>query len=411
MTSTAPGPSLAEVRDGDQAFRQGEVNRIVLVLGWLEQHLVDPRTSDDVAYPDWGEGEVTLAGDGAPAVSEVAVVEVITTLGLSDSAGRSFVGRCLELKYRLPLLWQRVLDLEVAVWRAFKIADHTQSLPLEGAAFVDRRLAGFAHCMTWSQLERTVEAARAEFDPEEVERRRHADPRHFDVHTHEAGIDGYVRVEGLLDASDALDVDAAVTAGAAQLADLGCEEPLDVRRSLAMGEMGRAQLALDLDSTTGRGVTVFVHLDDTAVAILDNTGTHVLLDQVASWCGTATQVTVKPVKDLSQHHRIDGYVPTDPIKEQVLLTWPQCVFPYCTRRAKRCDLDHRCPYGDGGATCPCNLAPLCRTHHRMKTFSGWSYEPTETTETGIPTAFTWTSPTGAQFRVDHRGSIPLEPEP
>ena len=166
------------------------------------------------------------------------MVEVITTLGLSDTSGRAFVGRCLELKYRLPLLWQRVLDLEVAVWRAFKIADHTHSLPLDGAALVDRKVAAFAHSMTWSQLERTVEAARAEFDPEEVERRRTADPRHFDVHTHEAGIDGYVRVEGLLDASDALDLDAAVTANAAQFADLGCEEPLDVRRSLAMGRDG-----------------------------------------------------------------------------------------------------------------------------------------------------------------------------
>ena len=56
-------------------------------------------------------------------------------------------------------------------------------------------------------------------------------------------------------------------------------------------------------------------------------------------------------------------------------TWPQCVFPYCTRRTRRCDLDHRCPHGDGGPSCPCNLTPLCRTHHRMKTFSGWTYEP------------------------------------
>ena len=47
----------------------------------------------------------------------------------------------------------------------------------------------------------------------------------------------------------------------------------------------------------------------------------------------------------------------------------------------------------------------------MKTFAGWTYEPAETTETGIPTAFTWTSPSGDQFRVDQRGSIPLPPEP
>jgi Domain of unknown function (DUF222) len=56
---------------------------------------------------------------------------------------------------------------------------------------------------------------------------------------------------------------------------------------------------------------------------------------------------------------------------------PFCVFPGCRIPATRCDLDHRIPYrpglGDGnahhsgGATCGCNLYPLCRKHHRLKT--------------------------------------------
>jgi hypothetical protein len=40
----------------------------------------------------------------------------------------------------------------------------------------------------------------------------------------------------------------------------------------------------------------------------------------------------------------------------------------------------------------------------MKTFNGWTYLPAETTDTGIPTAFTWTSPHGHRFRVDRHGS-------
>ena len=411
MTSTAAATSLDVVRAAKLARDQGEVDVVVSSLEWLEQHLVDPRTSDDVAYPDFGDGEVTLAGDGAPAVSEAAVVELVTTLGLSDGAGRHFVGRCLELRYRLPRLWRRVVDLEVAPWRAFKVADATRSLPLDGAAFVDHRLAGFAHSLSWAQLERTVEAARVEFDPDEVERRRTADPRHFDVRTDRAGIDGYAYVDGLLDLADALDLDSAVSAGAAQLADLGCEEPLDVRRSMAVGEIARAQPALDLETTEpSRAVTLYVHLSDADVARLDNTDTPVLVDQVAAWCAGA-EVTIKPVIDLNEARSVAGYVPTDPLAERVRLAWPQCVFPYCARRARRCDLDHRVPYGDAGPTSTSNLAPLCRTHHRMKTFCGFTYEPATTTETGIPSAFTWTSPTGARFRVDRRGSTPLPPDP
>ncbi len=411
MTTTALPTSLADVRAADLAVRRGEVERVARVLGWLEQYLVDPCTSDDVAFPDYGDGELLLAGDGAPAVSEAAVVELITTLGKSDAAGRRFVGKALETKYRLPRLWRRVLDGEVEVWRAFKVAESTLSLPLDGAAFVDGALAQFAHSLTWSQLDRTVEKARAMYDPEEVQRRRDADPRRFDVRTSDTGIDGFTWVEGLLDAADALDLDAAVTATAAQIGEV-TDLPLDVRRSMAAGEIGRAQLSLDLtDGSSGRGVDVSIVMTDAQVAELRQTGTNVLLDQVAGWCGSATTVTVRPVLDLNDHHRIDGYVPTESIREQVELSWPRCVFPFCTRRARRCDLDHRCPHGDGGATCPCNVAPLCRTHHRMKTFAGWRYEPATTTETGIPTAFTWTSPSGDRFRVDRRGSTPLPPDP
>lgn len=43
-----------------------------------------------------------------------------------------------------------------------------------------------------------------------------------------------------------------------------------------------------------------------------------------------------------------------------------CRFPGCRRQAEACDLDHRLAYDDGGATCDCNLHPLCRHHHRLK---------------------------------------------
>jgi hypothetical protein len=48
---------------------------------------------------------------------------------------------------------------------------------------------------------------------------------------------------------------------------------------------------------------------------------------------------------------------------------PRCEWPGCGARAVRCDLDHDIPYPDG-PTCPCNLGPLCRHHHRIKQ-QGW----------------------------------------
>ena len=45
-----------------------------------------------------------------------------------------------------------------------------------------------------------------------------------------------------------------------------------------------------------------------------------------------------------------------------------CRFPTCNIPADRCDLDHHQPWPDG-KTSAHNLDPLCRRHHRGKTFA------------------------------------------
>ncbi len=70
------------------------------------------------------------------------------------------------------------------------------------------------------------------------------------VHTGQVSFEGTVWVEAEVDLADALDLDTALSAGAARLADLGSTAALDVRRSETLGEMARHQLALDLDTAT-----------------------------------------------------------------------------------------------------------------------------------------------------------------
>ena len=53
---------------------------------------------------------------------------------------------------------------------------------------------------------------------------------------------------GTLDVADALDLDAAVSAGAQSLKALGSTESLDVRRAQAVGALARRQLSLDLNA-------------------------------------------------------------------------------------------------------------------------------------------------------------------
>ena len=87
-------------------------------------------------------------------------------------------------------------------------------------------------------------------------------------------------------------------------------------------------------------------------------------------------------------------------RDQIVLRDRTCVFPWCTRPARTaCDHDHAIPRAMGGSTCTCNIAALCRHHHRLKTHSAWRYKMPE------PGVFIWTSPHGYVFL---RGLLPRE---
>jgi hypothetical protein len=70
------------------------------------------------------------------------------------------------------------------------------------------------------------------------------------------------------------------------------------------------------------------------------------------------------------------------------------VFPDCPIDARSCDLDHIETYldpdtgGPPGQTRADNLACLCRRHHRLKTFTAWTYHRNP------DGSYTWTSPHG-----------------
>ena len=87
------------------------------------------------------------------------------------------------------------------------------------------------------------------------------------------------------------------------------------------------------------------------------------------------------------------------MRETVVLRDAHCVFPGCRRDSRACDLDHiteYVPLEDGGPprqTHPANLAPLCRTHHRVKTHSAWYYKRLD------DGTYAWTAPTGHQYTV------------
>ncbi len=410
---------------------------LVAACAWADMNSVDGVTDAATYIEAWGDSGLTVAGEGAPLVAELSIHEFAACLGLTSEAGKSVIGEALELRHRLPRLWQRIHNGELPAWRGRRVAERTLALSVAAAAYVDRHVAPVAHKVGSPTVDRLVDEATARFMPARAEElaQAAADRRGVRVYDNQSAFDGTLHIDADLSVPDALDFEAAVRAGAAELAALGSTDTLDGRRATAVGEMARRDLTLTFDPAAEpddaasrvngrvatRQVVLYVHLAEAALTGTDSAncqvgrwergGRPLTATQIADWCGqSASQVIVKPVIDLADHVRTDAYEVPDRIRERVALRDGHCVFPYCTRSARParsddhgCDCDHITAYAAGGITCTCQLAPLCRRHHRAKTLGRWSYTAVS------PASYLWTSPHGHHFVVDHTGTMPHRP--
>ena len=83
-------------------------------------------------------------------------------------------------------------------------------------------------------------------------------------------------------------------------------------------------------------------------------------------------------------------------KRRIRALYPTCVFPGCRRPSYNCDLDHRKPRSQGGATHNDNMGPLCRHHHMVRHHTPWQLERKPDGD------HVWTSPLGFKY-IRRRG--------
>ena len=222
----------------------------------------------------------------------------------------------VELRYRLRRLYERAVAGAVPVWRARWIAERTLHLTQAAADAVDRLLAPYAGSVTFAQMDRTIAEAIARHDPQAARKREEQAVEQTGVWFHHPDptleSQAIASLDARLDATDALDLDAAVTAGAQALADLGSTESLDVRRAAALADLARADLTITYPTTGDdqaeaearvakavsrhqkkRHVTLVVHLSDAAVTgtgpstglgRVDNRQQIVTAEQIRDWC-------------------------------------------------------------------------------------------------------------------------------
>ncbi|WP_300402194.1 HNH endonuclease signature motif containing protein [uncultured Nocardioides sp.] len=475
------GDLLTEIRDLDQAADQADRDRFIAIAEWADRHTTGQLLPDlygtfglpdDDAHTEaenaWvsrfgmpgADTMLELAGPGAPEISEFAVVELAAALGRSTDSGRMLLSDAVEARYRLPKVWQRLVDGQVQVWRVRRVTDLTRALTAEAAAFVDAHLAHVIHTASFTTVKRLVAEAAARFDPEttEMEEIDTAATLHVTLDLNTAwtiGTASGVHLSGLLDRADAEELEAAIRTIADQLLAAGSTDSLDVRRAKALGYLSRGDLTLDLADAGVRAATsaseaspveearqrrletkkptrqvvLHIHLSEAALksypevdpdtgmlglhlARVENHHQTLTADAVREWLSVpGTHITVKPVIDLADQIAVDSYEIPDRISQRVKLKRTMCVFPHCTRTSARTDLDHIDEYvppdqgGPPGQTATDTLAPLCRRHHRAKTHPSpdgqWDYHQL------TPTTWLWTSPHDLRFLVHPDGTTTL----
>ena len=219
-----------------------ECRMLQLACAWADTHYLDSGSDE---YQPLIQRACAWGGEGTPEVSEYCAAELGALQGTGIMAARSLIADALDLRYRLPRLWGRVLTGGVRAWQARKIAEQTRPLSWEACADVDHALSDFVGMMPWPRFATILSAAVLEADPalaaERAERARTAQ----DVFSFDSE-DGLKTVVAKAAAGDAIWFLATVNRIAEILAACGDTDPVGTRRARALGILAQPAEALRL---------------------------------------------------------------------------------------------------------------------------------------------------------------------
>ena len=388
---------------------------------------------------DWRDGDefemvgrrpVRIGGDGTPLVDETLPLEIAALTGVSVTGATLLIRDIVSLNSRHPSAWQAVQDGRVPLWRARQLAQlaDTFELGYGECLRVDAKIEPCLGLLGWGRVLARFRAAIIQVAPEKVA--AHADQSRRSRHVRTGVSEDDPSLGWMTALADTADVKAfenllgLVTKA---LIEQGDPDPVDVVRSKALGRMADPEGVLALldgvDDTTPAAqqgekrsrhrhaptAQVYVHLssdvlEDGGPARIEKLG-PVLVDELSHVVGHH-RIKLTPVVYVHDAEQpVDAYDIPEPMRESVLGRDRYEVFPYSSREARGCDLDHTIPYVDGepDQTRPSNLGPLTRRPHRGKTHGGWRLDQPR------PGIFWWTSPRGQIYRVGPDGTRNLTP--
>jgi hypothetical protein len=311
---------------------------------------------------------------------EGAAAEIGAALRLTRRAAEADLDLAIDLKERLPEVWEALAAGMIDLRRARVIVEGTAHLSDSATREVVDRIVEAATRLTTGQLKALIRRLCVQADPDDatVRYREAVDSRRIEM---DPSVDGTAHLYGLDLPPDR------VQAAMRRINDLARGlKTADETRTI---DQLRSDVFLDLldgkhFARGGRRGVVDIHVDLTTLARLaDDPGElagygPVIADiarQVAEnqpgseWPWTLTHPDTGQVIDNGTTRRR----PTTTQRRHVEARNRTCVFPGCRMPAVDCDLDHRRPWAHGGLTTEKNLAPFCRHNHNTRHRCGWTY--------------------------------------
>jgi hypothetical protein len=375
-------------------------------------------------------------------------------------AAQLLMADALDLRHRLPRLWQQILAGDVRAWQARKVAEATRLLSAQACADIDAQLSGMIAMLPWGRFFRILTAAVLDGDPDLAAERERRARELRDVWAADSE-DGLKTIIARAAAGDAVWFLATINRIADILAADGDTDPVGLRRSKALGILAQpaealrllaahrndpvadtepapphevdeqddlpaspelvdsdpSHTSLNIDPPTapqlraGRPKVVLVyHLADAAIRrghglVRPEHGEAVTLSELRQWLAdTGCSVTVRPVLDPADTAPVDAYEIPQWMRDAVRLRNLADVFPYGSATTATLDLDHTLPWiplnrgGPRGQTRPGNLGPYTRAHHRLLTHGHWQRRQPE------PGTYLYRTPTGQTYLVTNQGT-------
>ncbi len=223
-------------------LKAAECRMLQLACAWADAHYLD---SGSTEYQPLIQRACAWGGEGTPEVSEYCAAELGGLQGTGIVAARVLIADALDLRYRLPRLWGRVLTGGVRAWQARRIAEQTRPLSWEACADVDHALSDLVGMMPWLRFAKILSAAILDADPALAAERAGRARTTQDVFSFDSQ-DGLKTIVAKASAGDAIWFLATVNRIAEILAARGDTDPIGTRRARAVGILARPAEALRL---------------------------------------------------------------------------------------------------------------------------------------------------------------------